>query len=67
MKESKEWNAWVEAAAQMQGIKLAPGRAEKIAAALSTVVGANDPMRDALQFEADPTSYLVAVDRCRAR
>ena len=58
---------WVEQAAALQGIRLAPGRAEKIAAAMSASMKAADPLRDAIAFEADPTGYLLAVERCKAR
>lgn len=61
-------NSWnpeaVEAALVSQGIRLAPGRAGKIAAALNTAAVA-DPLRDALELEADPTSYLRALERCK--
>ena len=58
---------WVERAAALQGIRLAPGRAGKIAAALDASMKARDPLRDAIEFEADPTSYLLAIERCKAR
>ena len=64
MTDSQEW---VEQAAAMQGIRLAPGRAEKIAAAMSASMKKADPLRDAVEFEADPTGYLLAIERCKAR
>jgi hypothetical protein len=61
-------NSWkaeaVAAVLESQGIRLAPGRAEKIAAALNAAATA-DPLRDALELEADPTGYLLTLERCR--
>jgi hypothetical protein len=55
--------SWVEEAAAMQGIVLAPGRAGKIAPGVEALLdaAAKDPLRAALAFEADPTSYLLAL------
>ena len=59
-------NSWnpeaIEAILASQGIHLAPGRAAKIAAALNAAVVA-DPLRNALELEADPTGYLLALGR----
>ena len=54
----------VETALAAQGISLAPGRAEKLVAALNAG-NAADALRDALEFESDPTGYLLALDRCK--
>jgi len=61
-------NSWnieaIEAILSSQGIRLAPGRAAKIAAALNAGAVA-DPLRAVLELEADPTSYLLAMERCK--
>jgi len=61
-------NSWnpeaVEAILSSQGIRLAQGRAAKIAAALNSAAAA-DPLRAALELEADPTGYLLALERCK--
>ena len=61
-------NSWnpeaVAAVLALQGIRLGPGRAEKIAAALNAARIA-DPLRDALELEADPTGYVLAQERCK--
>jgi len=63
-------NSWnpeaVQAALASQGIRLAPGRAAKIAAALNAAAGA-DPLRDALEFEVDPTTYARILARLQAK
>lgn len=65
MTAAKQWTGdAVETALAAQGIHLAPGRAEKLAAGLNTGSVA-DPLRDALELEADPTSYAPAVERCK--
>ena len=64
---AKRWNAEaIETVLAAQGIRLAPGRAEKLAAGLNAGVAA-DAMRDALPFEADPAEYALAVERCKAK
>jgi hypothetical protein len=61
----KSWNPEaVEAMIVSQGIRLAPGRAAKIATALNAAAVA-DPLRAALDLEADPTGYLLALERCK--
>ena len=61
-------NSWnpeaIEAILASQGIRLAPGRAAKIAAALNAAVVA-DPLRNALELEADPTGFPLALVRCK--
>ena len=54
----------VESLLASQGIKLAPGRAAKIAAALAPAP-LPDPIRDGLALETDPTSYSHSRDRCK--
>ena len=48
----------VEALLAAQDIVLAPGRAERLAPGVNAL-NVNDPLRAALPFEVDPTSYLV--------
>ena len=65
MGTAKQWSGEaVETALAAQGIGLAPGRAEKLAAGLSA--GARvDATRTVLPFESDPTGYALAVQRCK--
>ena len=59
----KLWNPEaVEAMLASQGIRLTPGRSAKIATALNAAAVA-DPLRAALDLEADPTGYLLALER----
>jgi hypothetical protein len=64
-------NSWnpeaVEAALASQGIRLAPGRAAKIAAGLNAPADLRDPLLGALAFETDPTAYALALSRCSAK
>jgi hypothetical protein len=63
----KSWNPEaVEAALASQGIELAPGRAAKIAAALDAAAVA-DPLRNALEFEVDPATYVRILARLQAK
>jgi hypothetical protein len=64
----KHWSPEaVENALAVQGLRLAPGRAAKIAAGLNTSADIADPLLGALEFETDPTGYALAVGRCRAK
>jgi len=64
----KSWNPEaVEAILASQGIRLAPGRAARIAAALNASADLADPLLGALEFETDPTAYALALSRCRAK
>ena len=54
---------WVDEIAKKQGIRLAQGRAEKIAAALEPLVTAPDALRETLDFEVDATTYLKTIAR----
>ena len=61
----RPWNSEaIEKALAAQGIRLAPGRAEKLAAGLNAGLVA-DRLRDALELEADPAGYALAVERCK--
>jgi len=57
----------VEATLAAQGIVLAPGRAERLARAHQALLEASaaDPLRAALAFDADPTGFLPAMQKCR--
>ena len=50
----------VEATLAAQGVSLAPGRAEKLAPAVSAL-NVDDPLRAGLPFEVDPTTYVLLV------
>jgi hypothetical protein len=50
----------VEAMLAAQDIPLAPGRAERLAPGVNALAMA-DPLRAALPFEVDPTTYLLAL------
>jgi hypothetical protein len=64
----KSWNPEaVEAMLASQGIRLAPGRAAKIAAALNTSAGLEDPLLGSLEFETDPTTYTLIVGQLRSK
>ena len=43
-----------------QGVPLAPGRAERLALGVNALAVA-DPLRAALAFEVDATTYLLAL------
>ena len=61
---AKQWTAEaVEAALAAQGISLAPGRAERIARAQQGLLDAvaADPLLAKLEFQADPSGYLLAL------
>jgi len=64
VRTAKQWSGEaVETTLAAQGIGLAPGRAEKIAPGIEALLdaAAKDPLRATLEFEADPTSYLLAL------
>ena len=64
----KHWSPeTVENALAAQGLRLAPGRAAKIAAALNASASPADPLLGALEFETDPTAYALALSRCSAK
>jgi hypothetical protein len=58
----------IDAAAAAQGIALGPGRAERLARGQQSLLDASaaDPLRAALAFDADPSGFLLAVERCKA-
>ena len=65
MTAAKQWSSEaIETMLAAQGIRLAPGRAEKIASALNaaTVAGTLS-----LEFESDPSGYALALERCKAK
>jgi hypothetical protein len=45
-------------------VPLAPGRAERLAPAVNGL-NVDDPLREKLPFEVDPTTYALAQERCR--
>jgi hypothetical protein len=67
---AKQWSAEaIEAALGAQGIALAPGRGERLARGQQALLdaGAADPLRAALDFDADPPGFLLAIGRCKAK
>ncbi|HZQ74283.1 MAG TPA: hypothetical protein VFB08_15300 [Burkholderiales bacterium] len=56
----------VEEALRLQRIALAPGRAERIEAALAPALAAAARTLLPLEFEVDPTSYALVLERCKA-
>jgi len=63
---AKQWSgAAIEDALAAQGIALAPGRAERIARAQEGLLGASaaDPLLATLEFQADPSGFLLALRR----
>lgn len=70
MTVAKQWNAeTVETMLAAQGIALGPGRAQRLALALQSLLGASmaDPLRDAVGFERDATCFPAAMERLRAK
>jgi hypothetical protein len=64
----QQWTAEaVETTLTAQGIALAPGRAERIARGQAALLdgAAADPLRTSLGFDADPTGFVQAVERCK--
>jgi hypothetical protein len=65
---AKQWSgAVVEAMLAAQGIALAPARAERLARAQQALVDASvaDPLRAALEFDADAPGFVLAMEKCR--
>ena len=65
---AKQWNGEaVEMVLAAQGIALAPGRAERLARACQTLLEASaaDPLLARLEFDANPTGFLLAMQKCR--
>lgn len=58
---------WIASALAMQGIALAPGRAERLARAQQALLGASaaDALLATLDFHADPTTYLLVIARSK--
>jgi hypothetical protein len=64
----QQWRGEVlEAVLAAQGIALAPGRAERLARAQQALLDASaaDPLRAALEFDADPPGFLLAMQKCK--
>jgi hypothetical protein len=60
---AKSWRGDVlEATLTAQGIPLNPGRGERLALAMNGL-DVEDPLRERLAFECDPTSYPLALAR----
>lgn len=69
MTAAKQWSGEaIEAALAAQGIALAPGRAEKLARGQQALLdaGAADPLRAALEFDAEPLSFAFVMKRCKS-
>lgn len=65
---AKQWSAEVvETVLAVQGISLAPGRAERLAPAYQGLLEASaaDPLLAGLEFDATPTGFLLAMQKCR--
>ena len=64
----KQWSAGVvETLLAAQGIALAPGRAERLARAYQALLEASaaDPLLARLEFDAVPTGFALAMQKCR--
>ena len=64
----QQWSgAAIEAALAAQGIALAQGRAERLARGQQALLGASaaDPLLAALDFHADPTTFLLIIQRTK--
>jgi hypothetical protein len=61
------WSAEaLEAALAAQGIAIAPGRAERLARAQTSLLGAAtaDPLCSSLEFDADVPGFVAAMEKC---
>jgi hypothetical protein len=70
VKAAREWSSEaIETALAAQAIPLAPGRAERLARGQQMLLDASraDPLRGALEFDAEPPGFLLAISRCKAR
>jgi hypothetical protein len=56
----------VEESLAVQRIALAPGRAERLEAALKASLEAAARTAVPLEFEVDPTTHALAMERCKA-
>ena len=58
---------WVESALALQGIALAPGRAERLARGQQALLAASaaDALLATLDFHADPTTFLLIMQKTR--
>ena len=69
MTAAKQWSGEaIETVLAAQGIRLAPGRAERVARGLQAFLGPSmaDPLREALELDAVPPCYARAQERCKA-
>jgi hypothetical protein len=57
----------VEQALALQRIALAPGRAERLEAALLASLEAAARTGLPMEFEVDPTSHALMMERCKAK
>ena len=57
-------SATIETMLAAQGIALAAGRAERLAPGVNAQ-NVDDPLRAALPFEVDPTSYFLRVTKVK--
>jgi hypothetical protein len=67
---AKQWNdETVETMLAAQGIALGPGRAQRLALALQSLLGVSmaDPLRDAVEFEREAAGFAAAMERLRAK
>jgi hypothetical protein len=67
---TKGWSGEaIEAVLTAQGIALAPGRGERLARGQQALLDASaaDPLRASLSFDADPSGFVLAIERCRPR
>jgi hypothetical protein len=65
---SKQWSGEVvETMLAVQGIALAPGRAERLARAYHALLEASaaDPLLARLELDATPTGFVLAMQKCR--
>jgi hypothetical protein len=65
---AKQWSGEaIEAALAAQGMAVAPGRAERLARGQQALLDASkaDPLLGRLDFHADPTTFLLAMGKCK--
>jgi hypothetical protein len=68
MTAKQQWSgSGVEEALAAQGIVLAAGRAERLARAQQGLLEASaaDPLRATLEFDVEPSGFLLAMQKCR--
>ena len=57
----------IEATLASQNIRLAPGRAERLALALNPLLAASAADASALAFDQEPPGYILALARSKSR